>query len=127
MIVLSVVFAVVLVAFIYCVFDNMKLHGHVDKLKSRNPVEVDLELATFDQIMVELRRRPIRYLFVLPEFKVHQPSLFATALNKNESIELTKVSVEASGLPAHVAKDVMTMACSVMNAGQGDFKSQGDN
>ena len=96
----------------FCV-QNFRLRKTIRALKFKNPTEIDLELATYDQIMAELRKRPIRYLFVIPQFKVDE-----------ESIELTSVAVEASGLSPEVAHDVMHTACSIMCSGGGTFERE---
>lgn len=93
---------------------NIKLRKIISELKFRNPVEVDLELATHDQIMSELRKRPFSYMFILPQFYE----------DDNDESHLNAVMVEASGLSQEAAKDVISKACSVMCGGEGQWYKQ---
>jgi hypothetical protein len=111
--VLGIAAVVLILVVVFATYQNLKLKKQVFDFRHRNPTEVDLELATHEQIMLELRKRPLRYIFVLPQFHV-----------ENEEISLNAVSVEASGLPPEVAKDVMSKACSVMCDGEGQWHKE---
>ena len=94
---------------VFAVDQNIKLRKQISDFRHRNPTEVDLELATHEQIMLELRKRPLRYMFIIPKFHVEDDEI-----NFPWGGQVSSVSVEVSGLSQAVAKDVISKACSAM-------------
>lgn len=93
---------------VYCGWQNVKLKKQLLDIKTRNPTEADLELATLDQIFAEIRKRPFRYVLISPKFHIDEEA---------QSIRLEGVQVESSGMPQHVAKDVVQATSEIMERG----------
>lgn len=107
-----VAFVVVVVIFVALVAKINKLKLQILQLKGRNPAEVDLELATSDQIMTELKKRPVRVMMIFPNFQIDD-------VLKN--ISLKNVAVEVVGIPPHVAVDIMKVTCEMFELGEGRY------
>jgi hypothetical protein len=102
-------------SFAILLYKYNKLHRELCKIKLRNPTELDLELATFGQILNEIKRRPVRYLMIFPQFVVNEDS---------NSVAIANMAIEGSGMPEEVATDVVKAAAYMMEHNMGSFKPE---
>jgi len=63
-------------------------------LKQQTIMDLELSLATQDQLVDELKRRPLRFILMVPEFKLDD--VLKTAELQAVSVDACNVSVEAS-------------------------------
>lgn len=96
-------------------WQNLKLKNAVSKLRYRNPTEIDLELATIEQLMVELRKRPFRYVLILPKFQINE---------ELQTIQLDGIAIESSGMPENVARDILRSVSEMMRNNYGPSQSE---
>ena len=69
----DIIFGFLILGLIYVIHKNLNLKQIIFKYKNKNPIEIDLELATFSQIMSELRSRSLKYIVIIPQFdKIYQ-------------------------------------------------------
>lgn len=96
--IVDIIFGLMTLGLIWVINKNISLKKIISK--TRNPVEIDLELATYSQIINELRNRSLKYIIVFPQF------------NK---LYLNNFTVESSGLSPEEVKDVMSKVCFTMS------------
>jgi hypothetical protein len=98
----DIIFGLSFIVLICLIHKNLNLKKIISKYKDKNPVEIDLELATYSQIIGELRNRSLQYIIILPQF---------------DKVYLNNFTVESFGLSQKVMKDVMTKVCFVISNG----------
>ncbi len=71
------------------------------EIRHKVVTELELSLATKEQLVEELKCRPIRFILMFPEFEVDDVL---------KTIELKKVSLESVNVPIEVAIDVLKLS-----------------
>jgi hypothetical protein len=87
------------------------------RLLKKNPTEIDLELATIEQILKELHSRPMSYLILLPKFYVDE---------ENKEFALSALLIHGSGVPDYAAAGICE-AASKMIGKTGEFKEEANH
>jgi len=95
----GLIFLILFFALINALFENANMRRENKSIRNRNPTELDLELATTDQIWQELTRRPEPFIVIFP--KVKEIS--------DEERECVGVSVRAAGIPHDAAREVLSV------------------
>lgn len=100
------------IVFVCLLWKIDKLKRQILDFKNKNPTETDLELATFSQLVSEIKKRPTRFLMIFPKFKMDY---------ELKSISLQNVSIDCVGMPPSVAADVMKVTCDMFDSDDGKF------
>lgn len=75
--------------------------GFCNEMRQKSATELELSLATWDQLLGELKNRPNRFVLMTPEFKTD---------DKAKTFCLAHVSLDAVNVPVEVAIDVLRLS-----------------
>ena len=95
----DIIFGLIFIALICLIHKNINLKKIISKY-NKNPVEIDLELATYSQIIGELRNRSLKHIVILSQF---------------DRLYSNDITVETSGLSSEVIKDIMSKVYFAIN------------
>jgi hypothetical protein len=97
---------------------NRNLKDKLNHVLKRAPTELDLELATFPQLLQELRRRPVSWLLLMPQWRVDE---------EERSFSLAALKVEGRNVPDEAAGELCRAASELICQGQGEFGENDDS